>query len=198
MQTSDEILVKKSKKGDYASFEELIKRYEQKIYNLAYRFMGNRTDAKDILQETFLQAFRKLSTFKGRSGFSTWIYRIAVNLCLMRKRREKIIRTVSLDAPILTSKHDEIRRQFPEDWSRSPAATLDNKELKDKLDKAIEKLPEEYRAAFILTDMNGLSNYEAAGILKISVPAVKSRLHRARLFLRDEISEYFHEQGQKT
>ncbi|MDH5174544.1 MAG: sigma-70 family RNA polymerase sigma factor, partial [Elusimicrobiota bacterium] len=84
MSVSDEILVKKSQKGDYPSFEELVKRYEKKIYNLAYRIMGNKKDASDVLQETFLQAFKKLSGFKGKAKFSTWLYRIAVNICLMR------------------------------------------------------------------------------------------------------------------
>ncbi len=198
MKISDEVLVKKSKEGDYSSFEELVKRYEQKIYNLAYRIMGNRADAKDILQETFLQTFRKLSGFKGKSLFSTWIYRIAVNLCLMRKRRDKIMKTVSLDTPIVTRKEDELKREFPEDWSKSPAATLENKELRETLNRAIDLLPEDYKSAFILRDMNNLSNEEAARVLKISVPAVKSRLHRARMFLRDEVSKYFHEQGYKA
>jgi RNA polymerase sigma-70 factor (ECF subfamily) len=198
VKVSDEVLVKKSKEGDYSSFEELVKRYEQKIYNLAYRIMGNRADARDILQETFLQTFRKLSGFKGKSLFSTWIYRIAVNLCLMRKRRDKIMKTVSLDTPVVTRKEDELKREFPEDWSKSPAATLENKELRETLNRAVNLLPEDYKAVFLLRDMNNLSNEEAAKVLKISVPAVKSRLHRARMFLRDEISKYFHEQGYKA
>lgn len=197
MSVSDEILVKKSQKGDYPSFEELVKRYEKKIYNLAYRIMGNREDASDVLQETFLQAFKKLSGFKGKANFSTWLYRIAVNICLMRKRKGKRMETVSLDIPILTKKEDEIKRELRDDWSESPLATLENEEVKRNLSKAIDSLPEEYKTVFLLRGLNGLSNEEVANVLKISLPAVKSRLHRARLFLRDKLSQYFQGYGSR-
>ncbi len=191
MLVSDEILVKKSQKGDYPSFEELVKRYEKKTYNLAYRIMGNKEDASDVLQETFLQAFKKLASFKGKAKFSTWLYRIAVNICLMRKRKRKKMEIVSLDVPILTKKEDEIKRELRDDWSESPLATLENKEVKKTLSEAIDLLPEEYRTVFLLRGLNGMSNEEVAEVLKISLPAVKSRLHRARLFLRDRLSQYF-------
>ena len=195
MSVSDDILVKKSQEGDYLSFEELVKRYEKKIYNLAYRIMGNKEDANDVLQETFLQAFKKLSGFKGKAKFSTWLYRIAVNICLMRKRKRKKMKTVSLDIPILTKKEDEIKRELRDDWSESPLATLENEEVKKTLSEAIGLLPEEYRTVFLLRGLNGLSNQEVAKVLKISLPAVKSRLHRARLFLRDKLSQYFQGYG---
>ncbi|NIM03506.1 sigma-70 family RNA polymerase sigma factor [bacterium] len=197
MLVSDEILVKKSQKGDYPSFEELVKRYEKKIYNLAYRIMGNKEDASDVLQETFLQAFRKLAGFKGKAKFSTWLYRIAVNICLMKKRKGKRIETVSLDIPILTKEEDEIKRELRDDWSESPLATLENEEVKKNLSKAIDSLPEEYKTVFLLRGLNGLSNEEVANVLKISLPAVKSRLHRARLFLRDKLSQYFQGYGSR-
>jgi len=190
---SDGILVKKFLKGDNSSFEEIVKRYEKKIYNIAYRIMNNQEDASDVLQETFIQAFRKLSGFKGKSEFSTWLYRIAVNICLMKKRKGKQMKVVSLDAPLVTQKEDELRRELPEDWSKSPSATLDNKELKENINRAISMLPEDYRTTFILRDMNDVSTEDTAKILNISVPAVKSRLHRARLFLREELSKYFQE-----
>ena len=117
MPVSDEVLVKQSKEGDLSSFEELAKRYEKKIYNLAYRITGNREDASDVLQETFLQAFRKLASFKSKAKFTTWLYRIAVNICLMRKRREKKMGTISLDIPILNKGHEQIKREFQDDWS---------------------------------------------------------------------------------
>jgi RNA polymerase sigma-70 factor, ECF subfamily len=194
---ADDVLIGKVKAGDQAAFEGLVKRYERQIYNLAYRVMGNKEDASDVLQETFIQAFRKLGTFKGNSSFSTWLYRIAMNQCLMKKRRSKIMRTVSLDKPIEKHGEEDIKREFADDWTRSPAATLDNKVLKERLEKAIGLLPADYRAAFILRDMNNLSNEDAAKVLKISVPAVKSRLHRARMFLRDRVSEYFQGQGRQ-
>ncbi|MFH1784016.1 MAG: sigma-70 family RNA polymerase sigma factor [bacterium] len=191
MAFEDEALVEKAQKGDHAAFEELVKRYERKIYNLAYKIMGNAEDASDVLQETFITAFRKLSTFRRESNFSTWVYRVAVNVCLMKKRKEKKMKTVSLDVPILYKDKDEIKRELSDDWAKNPLATLENKELKETLNEAIKSLPEEYRTVFTLKGVEGLSNNEIAKILKISLPAVKSRLHRARLFLRDKISEYF-------
>ncbi len=198
MPVSDAILVKKSQEGDYKSFEELVKRYEKKVYNLAYRIMGNKEDASDVIQETFLQAFRKLRGFKGKAKFSTWLYRIAVNACLMRKRKQRKMQMVSLDLPILTKKEDEIKRELRDDWSKSPLATLENEEVKKTLSKAIDSLPEDYRTALLLRGLNGLSNEETAKVLNISIPALKSRLHRARLFLRDKLSEYFKEYGSKA
>jgi len=198
MPVSDAILVKKSQEGDYTSFEELVKRYEEKVYNLAYRIMGNKEDASDVIQETFLQAFRKLGGFKGKAKFSTWLYRITVNTCLMKKRKQKKMQIVSLDLPILTKKEDEIKRELGDDWSKSPLATLENEEVKKTLSKAIESLPEDYRMVLLLRGLNGLSNEETAKVLNISIPAVKSRLHRARLFLRDRLSEYFKEYGTKA
>jgi len=197
MAVSDETLVEKSQQGDYLSFQELVKRHEKKIYNLAYKIMGNKEDASDVLQETFLQAFKKLPGFKSKAKFSTWLYRIAVNICLMRKRRQKKIKTVSLDVPILTKQEDEIRRELRDDWSKSPLASLESEEVKRALSNAIDSLPEEYRTVFILRGVNGFSNEEVANTLKISLPAVKSRLHRARLFLRDKLSEYFKEYGSR-
>jgi len=197
MAVSDGTLVEKSQQGDYLSFQELVKRHEKKIYNLAYKIMGNKEDASDVLQETFLQAFKKLPGFKSKAKFSTWLYRIAVNICLMRKRRQKKIKTVSLDVPILTKQEDEIRRELRDDWSKSPLASLESEEVKRALSNAIDSLPEEYRTVFILRGVNGFSNEEVANTLKISLPAVKSRLHRARLFLRDKLSEYFKEYGSR-
>lgn len=190
---TDAALVQRVRAGDYSSFETLVRRHEKKIYNLAYRMMDNREDASDILQETFLQAFRKLDGFKGESGFSTWIYRIAVNLCLMKKRKEKGRRVISLDAPVLYQRQKELRTAVPDDWSKDPSVSLENKELKKKLAEAIKELPEDYRTVFLLREVQGLSNEKAAEILKISLPAVKSRLHRARLFLRDKLAQYFKE-----
>jgi RNA polymerase sigma-70 factor, ECF subfamily len=192
---TDEILVAKSQKGDYSAFEKLVKRYEKKIYNLAYRILGNQEEANDILQETFIQTLRKIKTFRGKSQFSTWLYRIAVNLCLMKKRRDKKMPTISMDMPVRYKDEDEIKREFADDWAKNPLATLENKELKETIDVAIKALPVDYRTVFILRDVNGLPNQEVAKMLKISVAAVKSRLHRARLFLRDKLSQYFKDYG---
>jgi len=175
---SDKALVAKVRTGDYRAFELLL---------------GNREDAGDILQEAFLQAFRKLDTFKDEAEFSTWIYRIAVNLCLMKKRKEKGHRVISLEAPVLYQRQKELKTAIADDWSKEPSANLENKELKQMLKEAIKELPAEYRAVFLLREAQELSNEEAAKVLKISLAAVKSRLHRARLFLRDKLAHYFKE-----
>ena len=182
-------LIKEAKKGNAQAFEKLIKQHEQKIYNLLLKMTNNREFAEDLFQETFLTVWKKIKSFKGNSEFSTWLYRIAVNTVLM-KHRKKTINSVSFDTPILTST-GEIKRDFGDDWSKNPLATLENKELKEELNKAIKSLPDKYRTVLVLRDIEYMSNEEVRKILKISIPSVKSRLHRARLFLRDRISKYF-------
>jgi len=189
---TDEELVELSKVSDERAYAELVSRYEQNIYNLALRITGNEEDASDILQETFIQAFKKLDSFRGDSKFSTWIYRIGTNYALMKKRKDKRDMSISLDRPILTGKGDELPRQLTDDWTNTPFDILENKEVKEKLDKAISQLHPDYRLPLVLRDLNGLSNKEVSSILNISVPAVKSRVHRARLFLRESLGDYFH------
>ena len=190
MNLNEKILVKKSQNGDTRAFERLIKMHERKIYNLLLNMTGNKTVAEDFLQETFLNAWQKIKSFRGNSEFSTWLYRIAVNVVLMKWRKKKVIRTVSMDSPIITEK-GEITREFADDWSKSPTASLENAELKNKLTEAIGLLPEKYKTVLILRDVENMSNEEVQKILKISMQAVKSRLHRARLFLREKLSGYF-------
>ncbi|NOX96560.1 MAG: sigma-70 family RNA polymerase sigma factor [Nitrospirae bacterium] len=186
---SDEVLVRKSKEGDQAAFAELVNRYESRIYNLAYKMMGSREDAADILQETFLDAYKSLPGFRGEAGLSTWLYRIATNLCLMKLRKKEGKGAVSLDEP-LSTEEGQRPREIP-DWSTNPAAVVLNAELRQVMDEAIEALPPLYKSVFILRDLEGLSNVEVSKVLGESVPAVKSRLHRARLFLRERLSQYF-------
>lgn len=179
---SDKTLVKRAKDGDFNAFDELITRYETKVYNLAYKMLGSQEDAKDVLQETFISAFKALDNFKEKSSFSTWIYRIATNASLM-KLRAKDSQVVSLNNQPTTIETI--------DWSESLSDTLDRAELKKVLDDAISSLPELYRVVFVLRDIEGLSNYETAKVLGISIGAVKSRLHRARLYLREKMAKYF-------
>jgi len=178
---SDKVLVKRAKSGNFHSFDELVSRYETKVYNLAYRMLGSQDDAKDILQETFISAFKALNNFREKSSFSTWIYRIATNACLM-KLRTKEPRVISIDTK--PSVAETI------DWSENLQGTLDREELKKILDKAISSLPKTHRVVFVLRDIEGLSSSEASKVLNISIAAVKSRLHRARLYLREKISKY--------
>jgi RNA polymerase sigma-70 factor (ECF subfamily) len=188
--TDDELLVD-ARNGNKRAFGKLVTRYEKKIYNLAYRITGNFEDASDIFQDTFAQAFRKLSTFKGESKFATWLYRIAVNLSLMKKRKDKKRYTYSLDETIFNVQGDVQRQQLRYDWSETPLDKLEHKELSEMLNKAISKLPPKYKAALVLRDINGLSNKEVANILDISLASTKSRIHRARLLLREKLTKYF-------
>jgi len=185
---SDEDLVKKVREGNDKAFEILVKRYEAKIYALILRFIDNQSTASDILQETFLKVYRSLNNFRGDAKFSTWLYKIAVNFCLMYKRKKG--KTVSLDSPVNSDSGEEIKRELP-DWSITPEVSTENIELRKKLEGAISMLSEEYKSVIILHDIQGLSNKEVSRILNISIPAVKSRVHRARLFLREKLSEYF-------
>ena len=182
-------LVSLAKQGDRSAFSELVKRYEKKVYALALRIMQNPEDASDVLQDTFIQVFKKIKDFKEKSRFSTWLYRIAYNECLMRKRKKQIP-TVSIDEPLVLASGEELKQEIV-DWSSNPLATIENKELKNKLEEAISKLPGEYRDVVVLKDIEGLSHKEIADMLKISIPNVKTRLHRARMFLRKELSDYF-------
>ncbi|PIX15877.1 MAG: RNA polymerase subunit sigma-24 [Elusimicrobia bacterium CG_4_10_14_3_um_filter_49_12_50_7] len=192
---SDDELVKLSRNGDKNAFGELVKRHEGKVYTLGFRFMKNREDAADVMQDTFLQAYRKLGSFEGKSAFSTWLYRIAVNICLMRKRKKKL-EYVSFDSAIESeSGGDDIKRE-PVDWSDEPLELADKKQVREKIEKALSKMPGEYREVVVLRDMDGFSNNAVADMLKISLPAVKSRLHKGRMYLRKELSDYFRSRGE--
>ncbi|HEY2923856.1 MAG TPA: sigma-70 family RNA polymerase sigma factor [Candidatus Eisenbacteria bacterium] len=182
---TDEELVRKSKEDDERAFGELVSRYESKIYSLALRMVRNPEDAEDVLQDTFLRAYRGIKSFQGASTFSTWIYRITANSALMRLRKKQLP-TVSIENA------DE--RETPVsivDWTPGPVEQLLNKELQHEMDEAIEALPPEFRQVFVLRDVEEMSNAEVAEILDLSVAAVKSRLHRARIKVRNRLAGYF-------
>jgi RNA polymerase sigma-70 factor (ECF subfamily) len=182
-------LVAQAKAGHLKAFEQLMSKYEGKVYSIAYRMTGNREDAEEVLQETFLSVYKSLGRFKGKSRFSTWLYRIAVNASLMRLRKtKKKTRILSLDEPIGGDETHPKREVV--DWS-TPEDIVERKRLMEVITRAIDSLPETYRAVVLLRDGEGLSNSEVAKILKTSVPAVKSKLHRARMHLREKLSEYF-------
>ena len=180
---------------DMGAYEEIIKRYQDKIYGLALRITRNPTDAEDVLQEVFLTLTRKIDTFRGESKFSSWLYRIAVNASYMHLRGEKKHETdVSLeDYTPYDEKGTLMGRIASKDWTDRPDKVLFSKEAMDIIEKAVNQLPETYRVVFHLRDVEGLSNEEVAEILGLSIPAIKSRLHRGRLFLRDKLSDYFYE-----
>jgi RNA polymerase sigma-70 factor (ECF subfamily) len=183
---SDEELVRLAQNGSSEAFGELVNRYENKIYRLARRMTKTQEDGEDVLQEAFVKAFRSISRFKGESKFSTWLYRITVNLVLM-KQRDKKITTESLDEPIST-KNGEIRRDI-RDARHDPLAALIAKESQQTLDRAIEDLSPTNRAVFVLRHIEGFSTEETRKILSLSEPAVKSRLHRTRLTLMKNLGD---------
>lgn len=195
MNFSDQALVAKAKTGDYQAFEALVNRYEGKVYRLAMRMLRNQEDAEDALQEAFLQVYRGLQGFEGRSTFSTWLFRLATNVCLMKIRHRGTEPAQLLPLEEYLPRHEEGGHPQIQDWPDKPEEVLLNKESRQKMLEALERLPAEYRAVFILRDVEGLSNAEAGEALGISVAAVKSRLHRARLALRGMLSGYFEKMG---
>ena len=185
-------LVARAKDGDKKALSLLVQTYSERIYNLALKILRNREDAEDVLQESFMTVVEKINSFDGRSSFFTWIYRVATNASLMKLRKKRMIFTEFPDNPDLEKSFENLAFV---DLSQDPSFNLDNKELKKILDKAIGALPEIYRAVFILRDLEYLSIRETSKILEISEENVKIRLRRARLFLRDKITEYYSEGG---
>ena len=185
-------LVQAARNGDVSAFEQLIKRYDRKIFRLAHHITQNREDAEDVLQEAFLKAYQNLAGFQGNSKFYTWLVRIAVNESLMKLRKRRSDRTVSLDEDVETE-DGSMPREVP-DWGPSPEQLYGREELNDILARTIHGLPASFRTVFVLRDVEGLSTEETAEALALSVPAVKSRLLRARLQLRDRLSRFFQRQ----
>lgn len=188
----DTTLVERAKTGADDAFAVLVRRYTDRVYRLVRRIVGD-SEAEDALQETFLSAWRALPRFKGDSAFSTWLYRIATNAALMRlrKRRPDV---VSLDAPLKDSEGEATTvAQEIRDWSATPDEELLTGETREAMESAIQALPEDWRVAFLLRDVEGMSNTDAAETLELSVPAFKARVHRARLFLRDRLDRHFGE-----
>ena len=184
----DEALVKIAQGGDNRAFDELVKRYQDKVYRLSFKILRHEQDAAEAHQDAFLSAYRGLKNFKAESTFSTWLYRIATNASLMkyRKRREP---HVSLDQS-QSQNEDAEPLQVP-DWTTQPVQDLLEAELIEVMFEGVDKLPDELREVLIKRDIDGLSNTEVAERLDLSVAAVKSRLHRARVILRDRLSKYF-------
>jgi RNA polymerase sigma-70 factor, ECF subfamily len=189
----ESVLVSQAREGDTQAFGELVRRYEGKIFRLAQHITQNREDAEDVLQETFLKAYEHLEQFQGQSKFYTWVVRIAVNQALMKLRRRKTDKSVSLDDTIDTGE-DTIVREIAA-WDENPEQQFSREEIGQILDSAIQDLEPPYRSVFVLRDMEELSTEETAEALGLSVPAVKSRLLRARLQLREKLTRQFKRKG---
>jgi len=181
-------LVASAKRGDTAAFEELVSRYEGRIFRLAMNITQNREDAEDATQDAFLKSFRSLDRFENKSRFYTWLVRIAVNEALMRLRKRRP-NVTSLDEPIESD--GDLIPQEVQDWGPTPEQRYARTQMNSILSEAIAELDPIFRTVFLLRDVEELSTEETAGLLGISVPAVKSRLLRARLKLREKLSPFF-------
>ncbi len=187
--TEELALVQAAKAGDVGAFEDLVKRYDRNVFRIAQHITQNREDAEDVVQDAFLKAYSNLAQFQGQSKFYTWLVRIAVNEALMKLRKRRPERMVSLDEDVKTEE-DSVPREVA-DWSPNPEQQYNQAELKEILSKTIQGLPPSFRTVFVLRDVEGLSTEETADALELSIPAVKSRLLRARLQLRERLNRYF-------
>jgi len=187
-------LVERARTGDQQAFGELVRQYERKIYRLAMNITRNEEDAEDVLQEAFLKAYEHLDRFKGDSKFYTWIVRIAVNEALMKLRRRKGDRTVPLDEPLDTGEETMAREIAV--WEDNPEQQYSKEEIQNILSEAVDSLKPDFRTVFTLRDIEEMSTEETAEVLGISVPAVKSRLLRARLALREKLTRQFKRKGE--
>lgn len=187
--------VDRFKAGDRAAFDELMGRYEGRIYGFLARMCGCGDRARDIAQDTFFTAYRYLGGFRGDASFKTWLYRIASTACLKSKRRRKGEPARHISLSDLVPGESEVKELVNSNWAAAPAEELLNRELKEHIQKSLEALPEKYRAVFVLRDVEGFSAEETSQSLGVGVAAVKSRLHRARFFLRQRLSSYYLEGG---
>jgi RNA polymerase sigma-70 factor (ECF subfamily) len=188
----EHLLVAAAKRGNAAAFEELVNRYEGKIFRLTMNITRNREDAEDAMQDAFLKSYSHLKDFQEDSRFYTWLVRIAANEALMRLRKRRP-NQFSLDEPI-EGDEDLMPREL-KDWGPSPEQRFAQTEMREILNEVIDKLEPDFRLVFVLRDIEELSTEETASTLGISIPAVKSRLLRARLKLRQKLDRYFRRGG---
>lgn len=186
--TSDGELIAETLRGHREAFGVLVRRYQDRLYNAMVHTVGNAEDARDVVQDTLLQAFRRLETFRSSSAFYTWLYRIALNTAASRRRRKQV--------PVSVDHARETRGDEPVDAGPAPGERLEREERCRRVRQAIALLPEEQRAVLVLRDLDGLHYEEIAVILDLPVGTVRSRLHRARLQFRDVLKRAtFHGPG---
>ena len=188
-QHPDVALVERVRAGDVSAYDTLVRKYERQVFRIAQHITQNREDAEDVMQDAFLKAYEKLDQFQGNSKFYTWLVRIAVNESLMRLRKRRTGRMVSIDEDLETDE-GTVPRDLA-DWAPDPEQNYTQSELGKILEKTIKGLPPGFKVVFELRDVQGLSTEDTAEALGLSVPAVKSRLLRARLQLRERLSRYF-------
>ena len=184
-------LIKAINAGRHELFQELVQRYELKLYNFGLRVCGDIPDAEDLVQDTLLNVFRYLKDFRYETKFKNWLYKIATSTCIKRRRKSKFAPDKELSQEEFIPKNDtQIPGEVP-DWARMPLDQLLNEELSNVIKEAILTLPEKYRLVFVLRDLEGFSTAETAQILNLKLSNIKVRLHRARLYMRDKLKGYF-------
>jgi RNA polymerase sigma-70 factor, ECF subfamily len=188
--TADQALLHRIRTGDKAACAECIEHYGPGLYRLALRLTRDQTEAEEVVQETFLQAFRAIDSFEGRAGLKTWLYRITYNTVMMRLRLDRP--TDSLEDHLQDGEHTPVPEQLL-DWCCLPEQDLQTAEVRAELERAMAELPDTLRTVFVLRELEGLSTQACAETLGLSADVVKQRLHRARLWLRERLSEYFAE-----
>jgi RNA polymerase sigma-70 factor, ECF subfamily len=184
----EENVISMAKDGDIDAFNYLIRKYNNTIYNFSFKICRNEEKAKMTLQDTLINIYRFLRLYDGKSKFTTWLYKIVSNNCLMMARSNKNKNTISIDEEDFKI---DILDFNASGINENPSKKMLNEELKSKLDSAIKKLPEKYRLVFLLRDIEDLSIEETGKVLNLTVPVVKTRLHRARIFLRNQLKEYY-------
>lgn len=189
----DHRLISEFKAGSMEAMEKIVERYEDRIFTFGLKMCGHLQDAEDIAQETFLNAFKYLKDFREETKLKNWLFRIAATACIRKRRKKKCEpdREISLES-FVPQNGDDVKYEIP-DWSDDPSDNMLRAELKDVIDDAIQSLSHKYRLVFNLRDIEGFSTQETADILGISTQSVKTRLHRARLFLREKISTSYKE-----
>ena len=191
--TLEEQLVKNLQSGRSESFEQLANLYQKKIYALSFNLTRNAMDSEDVTQEVLLTLFKKIHTFQGRSAFSSWVYRITLNATYMKLRSRKKEKSISIEELLPSYNGSGFQQEKIQDWSENTESLLFDNEGRKTIQQAINLLPDKERDVFLLRDVEGLSTAHVSEILDLTVPAVKSRLHRARLFLRKKLADYFGE-----
>jgi RNA polymerase sigma-70 factor (ECF subfamily) len=184
----DVSLIRQVQAGDLQAFAELVRKYQDRIHNVCWRLCGNREDACDLTQEVFLRAFEAVETFRGKSGFYTWIYRIAVNLALSQRRRMRVRAALPLDAEKVGHNGEGSTPQLADPRTPAPSAGAEAAERHERVAAALAGLDAEYRAALVLRDIEGMDYQEIADVLEVPVGTVKSRIFRGRMALRERLT----------
>ena len=189
----EEQLVKDLQAGKTESFERLATLFQKKIYALSFNLTRNAMDSEDVTQEVLLTLFKKIHTFQGKSAFSSWVYRITLNATYMKLRSRKKDQIISIEELLPSFNGSGFQQEKIQDWSENTESLLFDNETRETIQKAVDLLPDKEKVVFLLRDVEGLSTEKVSEILELTIPAVKSRLHRARLFLRKKLTNYFEE-----